>query len=76
MMVSGRPNLHSCHVETEAGFLSFLGGCIACLEWTLGEWFMFYVGSFFFASPGKAVLFFLILSSMEICKIGCSRKKD
>ena len=44
------------HIETEAGFLSFLGSCISCLEWNLEEWFIFYIGSFFFASPWKAVL--------------------
>ena len=63
-------------IETEAGFLSFLGSCISCLEWNLGEWFIFYIGSFFFASLRKAVLFFLIVSSMEACRIGCIREQD
>ena len=36
------------HIETEAGFLSFLGSCISGLEWNLGEWFIFYIESFFF----------------------------
>lgn len=54
--VSGGHALHPSLVATEAGSLSSLRVCVACLGYNFREWFIFYAGRFFVASSRKVII--------------------